>query len=279
MSKERDQVLLKSLIVIAIVCFALSLYLLKDHYNTGSSICDFSETLSCSLVNSSIFSEFFNVPVALLGALWAVFLGWFSWMAMKDKKVYLALFWWNILGLLSVLYFILAEFILAAICPFCTIVHVLVVVSLVISVKLHFAIEKRPEWESIKKKMGKPLMILLVLLILSFIIFNFRTAPSEDYSEFAQCLVDEGISMYGSYTCGHCASQRELFGDAFEIIGEVECHPDGEDSQTDLCLEKGVDGTPTWIWEIDGVEIDRLVGFQELEELADWSGCALPEEV
>lgn len=94
---------------------------------------------------------------------------------------------------------------------------------------------------------------------------------------FAQCLYDSGVRMYGSFTCSICEKERQLFGSSFEYIQEIECHPQGENPQTDLCLEKGIEKTPTWIREVDGVEVGRLLGYQTAETLAEFSGCSLEE--
>ncbi|MDP7243807.1 MAG: hypothetical protein QF568_00520 [Flavobacteriales bacterium] len=98
--------------------------------------------------------------------------------------------------------------------------------------------------------------------------------PSE-LDDFAKCLNENELRMYGQYTCGVCRKQRELFGSSFHYVGEIECHPEGENPQTQLCLEKDIMKTPTWILEKDGVEVDRLEGYQTLETLSEFSGCSI----
>tara|TARA_Y100000310_G_scaffold286072_1_gene309952 strand:- start:22 stop:417 length:396 start_codon:yes stop_codon:yes gene_type:complete len=100
------------------------------------------------------------------------------------------------------------------------------------------------------------------------------TGPSE-LDSFAKCLNENGLKMYGQYTCGVCRKQRELFGSSFQYIGEIECHPKGENPQTQLCLERDIMKTPTWLLEKDGQVVERLVGFQTLEILSEVSGCSL----
>ncbi|MAG16305.1 hypothetical protein CMO88_04545 [Candidatus Woesearchaeota archaeon] len=105
------------------------------------------------------------------------------------------------------------------------------------------------------------------------------TEDSEDSSEFdsfASCIKENGLKMYGSFTCSVCKRQRAIFGSSFELVGEIECHPRGENPQTELCLQKDIEKTPTWILEQDGEEIKRLTGFQNMETLAEISGCQLP---
>ena len=78
--------------------------------------------------------------------------------------------------------------------------------------------------------------------------------------------------MYGSFWCPHCEHQKELFGEAVELLPYVECDPDGVDSQAELCQEKEIQGYPTW--EIDG---EFYVGGRSLEELAQLSDFTASE--
>ena len=79
--------------------------------------------------------------------------------------------------------------------------------------------------------------------------------------------------MYGSFKCGICAKTRKMFGDSFQYINEIECHPQGENPQTELCVEKGIPGTPTWILEPNGILKKRATGFLSIEDLREFSGC------
>ena len=81
--------------------------------------------------------------------------------------------------------------------------------------------------------------------------------------------------MYGSYTCSICKKQRALFGPSFDLLGEIECHPRGENPQTQLCLEKDIKKTPTWTLEKNGVELGRKEGYQTIEILSEFSECSI----
>ena len=58
-------------------------------------------------------------------------------------------------------------------------------------------------------------------------------------------------------------------------MNEIECNPNAPDSQAELCIEKEILVTPTWSIEKDGEE-QRKEGYMKLEDLAAFSGCALP---
>lgn len=94
-----------------------------------------------------------------------------------------------------------------------------------------------------------------------------------EYAEFAQCLSDEDIVVYGAYWCPHCADQKEMFGKSWDNITYVECDPNGENAQTERCLTQGIESYPTWI-RSDG---ERREGTQTFEQLEEFSTCTLPE--
>lgn len=97
---------------------------------------------------------------------------------------------------------------------------------------------------------------------------------------FAKCLTEKGVRMYGSVTCSTCAKQRKLFGDSFQYISEIECNPRYPHAQTDRCIAKKIENTPTFIMEgPDQTEIKRMSpGLQSFEELAEFSGCPFVED-
>jgi len=125
-------------------------------------------------------------------------------------------------------------------------------------------------------------VLFFIIVILALTISGCQTQEIEEatpeVTALAQCMTDNGVVVFSSITCSHCVRQKALFGTAFENIEEVECHPDGENAQPEYCLEKDIPGTPTWIREDEeGNEIDRIVGTQTLEALAEFSDC--PYEV
>lgn len=97
-----------------------------------------------------------------------------------------------------------------------------------------------------------------------------EAAPSA-YDEFAQCLTDDGVKMYGAWWCPHCQSQKKLFGSSFAHVTYIECSTVSK-SMNQTCKDAGVEGYPTWEFS----DASRLGGEQSLETLAEKSGCALP---
>lgn len=65
-----------------------------------------------------------------------------------------------------------------------------------------------------------------------------------------------------------------MFGASVDKLPYVECStPDGN-AQTQVCIDEKVTGYPTWEFK-DG---SRLNGTQDLETLAEKTGCELPSK-
>ncbi len=152
-----------------------------------------------------------------------------------------------------------------------------------------------------KKLDPRPFFVIGVVLVLVaggwFILGG--SEQGKNHYEFASCLADEGATMYGFDACPHCNRQKNLIGlDAFkqEIDDTgyyVRCRPQSEGSQelgetaerissvepldasttqADACEVNVGAGTPTWV--ING---EKYVGEQSLADLAEATGCPLPE--
>ena len=107
----------------------------------------------------------------------------------------------------------------------------------------------------------------------------------------ASKLLDNGFvedSVINSYAAMFHASRAILFMDGFKekshyaiyvylrekYINKIECHPNGPNSQTELCQQKQIEGTPTWTIEQNGKEVKRHPGFLTLDELREFAGCS-----
>lgn len=119
-------------------------------------------------------------------------------------------------------------------------------------------------------------IIIIVLLIAAFIggILLFGTGGKENpqLDEFAKCLTEKNVKMWGAYWCAHCKNQKKEFGKSWQYIEYVECSLPGGQGQTKECQEAEIQGYPTWEFE-DG---ERLGGEVSFEVLAEKTGCELP---
>jgi len=110
-----------------------------------------------------------------------------------------------------------------------------------------------------KKKYISLLVIVSVLVFSVFILM--RPTPTTD-KEVAKCIGENSI-IYSQLGCSHCADQKNLFGDNYKYITEIDCF-----YNRDACIEKGISGTPTW--EIKG---QLYSGVQSIEKLKELTGC------
>ena len=76
--------------------------------------------------------------------------------------------------------------------------------------------------------------------------------------------------MYGAYWCPYCSRQKEMFGQAFNQINEIECDPKGKNPQPNLCKSAGIRSFPTW--EIKGQLYPGMLSLEELAELSGYEG-------
>ena len=86
--------------------------------------------------------------------------------------------------------------------------------------------------------------------------------------KLAKYLKNKGVIKYSAYWCPNCLHQGELFGkQAYKELNVVECARDGKNSQTQLCIDKNIQGFPTW--EING---KKILGVQTLKDLSKLTG-------
>ena len=322
MSKSNgSKVIYNVILILAIIGLGFASYQTIEHYFLTSSVCDFTSNFSCSAVTESQYGELpFNsgIALSLYGVLW--WLGLLA-LAYKGKKsnwslhkdLYVLL--WNGFGFLFAIYLVLIELVIlpketgtVIICPFCTVQHVIILTSFVLS----FFLLRKPLSDSLKgmlfvKKKFNPkiafFLITLLIITAGWYFFLGSGQKEVQYYEFTACLAGKGITMYGFDACPNCNKQKHLLGlDAFEksIDGTgryVRCRPNQEaqkvigdrlakisilskykdqvtaqTTQGQLCTMMVGRGTPTWIFE-DKQES----GWMTIPELADFSGCPIPK--
>jgi len=119
-----------------------------------------------------------------------------------------------------------------------------------------------------KKKLKIIFYFLLAVFIFAFLSFILRDDDSQAgrLDDFARCLSNKGVVMYGAEWCAHCQNEKKAFGKSFQYVNYIECPKD-----PNKCLAVGIEGYPTWIFP-DG---RKLVGEQGVEKLSAESGCQL----
>lgn len=112
---------------------------------------------------------------------------------------------------------------------------------------------------------------ILAVLTLSILLTGCNTSviggTPGPYDQFAKCLTDKGVKMYGADSCPHCKAQKAVFKGSFGFVTYVECTRDKE-----ACEEANIISYPTW--DYDG---KRKTGETSLVDLSAFSGCQLTE--
>ncbi|MEI8175226.1 MAG: thioredoxin domain-containing protein, partial [bacterium] len=118
------------------------------------------------------------------------------------------------------------------------------------------------------------IIVLVLGAVATFIIRGGGPVVTVNYDAFATCLKDKGAVFYGAFWCPHCQAQKKEFGSSAKLLPYVECStPDGQ-AQTQICIDKKIEGYPTWVFA-DG---SKLTGAITLQQLADKTSCPLPAD-
>lgn len=123
------------------------------------------------------------------------------------------------------------------------------------------------KFKGVKMESKKIIIMVLLVLGISFILGACTQVGPPKYDEFAQCLTEKEVKMYGTEWCSHCKNQKELFGSSFDFVDYIDC-----DLRSDECQAAGIKGYPTW--KING---ESYPGEQTIEKLASLTGC-IPDE-
>ncbi len=116
--------------------------------------------------------------------------------------------------------------------------------------------------------------LVVIILILVAVFSKEKVVGPGKLDTFAQCLTDKGATFYGAFWCPHCNSQKKLFGSSKTLLPYVECSLPNGSGQTQICIDKGITGYPTWEFA-DGTR--PFSGEVSLEDLSAKTGCPLPE--
>eukprot|EP01095_Lingulamoeba_sp_RSL-Kostka_P016758 TRINITY_DN831_c0_g1_i1.p1 TRINITY_DN831_c0_g1~~TRINITY_DN831_c0_g1_i1.p1 ORF type:complete len:287 (-),score=57.00 TRINITY_DN831_c0_g1_i1:106-966(-) len=269
---------LSIILILHIVALLLSLYLVKDHFDDEEgTICDLGAHISCTKIRRSNYSEVLNVPVAVLGVIYNILIIFLTIKIMffddSDRNHYTsALYYLQLIGLAFVFYLIFAEVMVGALCPYCTIIHLIQFVTFYFTKKIFSTLKTVPTVPSIMKELKIWMIIFSIIGVSSLVMFNFHymllpeESPVVTNDNFAKCISENGWKMIGSGSCGWCQRQKKLFGDTFKYINFIDC--DAVD-----CTDYNLEGYPTWVKIIDEVEKARSSGFISIESLKIITDC------
>jgi uncharacterized membrane protein len=137
---------LAALLAIAVAGIAISSYLTATHARAIPLVCTVGSLLNCSAVTQSAYSVIpgTTIPISALGIVWFLVSGvmaLLAWLAVRSERLearWLAPvhFAWSAVALLVVLYLVYVEIVLLhRICEWCTVVHLLVLTTFVLTLR------------------------------------------------------------------------------------------------------------------------------------------------
>src|SRR3990172_11724698 len=252
--------------IVSLIGFGIMVYLTYIHFAEASSVCDINEKLSCDAVTTSIYSEIFGIPISIMG------LGYFGLTFLlsifqRTKAFYQTIFYLTVFVLIPSYYFTALEaFVIKAFCILCETSKILMLLTAItsfIAMKEKFATVFR---------MSIPIIIAGV--VVSGVTYFAQTSvvAKKDYTPFVEALNEKGLVYYKSYTCSNCKKQEQMIGPAYKKLNSVECHPKGPNGNPQLCLERGIEHTPTFMIVKDGQIVKNLECVQKVPDLAKWGG-------
>ena len=125
------------LLALALVGAGIAIYLTTVHYEQAPLFCSSQGLVNCERVISSSYSVVpgTTIPITIPGLLWFLVNAVLAVGVMRQGKRWINItqLSWGVLGMLTVLYLVYVELvILHTICAWCTAVHVIVFVSLMV---------------------------------------------------------------------------------------------------------------------------------------------------
>ncbi len=131
------------LLVLALIGVAISIYLTVVHYDAGVLVCSSSGLVNCERVLSSSYSVVPGtaIPISVPGLLWFIVSAVLAAIAcfgrVEQRPVRVAEVAWCALGMLTIFYLVYVEIVrLHAICLWCTSLHVIIFIMLLVSIFL-----------------------------------------------------------------------------------------------------------------------------------------------
>ena len=65
--------------------------------------------------------------------------------------------------------------------------------------------------------------LLITLLLFGSVVLTACSSGPGEYDDFASCLFEEQVTMYGTEWCSHCQNQKKTFGKSFKYVDFVDC--------------------------------------------------------
>lgn len=233
-------------------------------FNAHPAFC--GEGSGCDLVQSSRWSTFLGVPMALWGLLTYIGIAALAWHSRRKAGRWTALLMVAVVGFAISAYLTVISLVeIQATCGYCLASFALMTAIMV------FAIVRRPpEWStSLKEAVVIGLLIVGGLHMYYSGWFSAAAGPEDPQLQaLAIHLNESGAQFYGAHWCPSCQEQKALFEASAKRLPYVECSSGGRGSAlTAPCVKENIRNYPTWI-----IGEKRFTGIKTPRELAAASG-------
>ncbi|GAC1666212.1 MAG: hypothetical protein NVS9B9_27060 [Ktedonobacteraceae bacterium] len=144
------------LLVLALLGVGISIYLTSVHYDNAPLVCSASGVVDCARVLASPYSVVpgTTIPISVPGLLWCIVMGGLAlaaWRILPGRRsLLIAELVWATSGIVTVLYLVFVELVrLHTICAWCTGLHAIILVMLLITVQVQ---QLRSELEEVAEE-------------------------------------------------------------------------------------------------------------------------------
>ena len=253
------------ILVLAVTGVLLTAYLtFATFFQEHPAFC--SEGSGCDIVQSSRWSTFLAIPMALWGCLTYVVMAGLAWRARIKPGS------WSLLIFVSICGFAISAYLTAvsileikATCSYCLASFAIITTIMIL------AVFKKPDsWiTSVKDAVVIGGLIVIVLHLHYSGVFVASAGPEDpQLKALAIHLEKTGVKFYGAYWCPRCQEQKALFESSAKRLPYVECSSGGRGSAlTPPCAKNKIRKYPTWI-----IGKKRILGMQKPRQLANTSG-------
>ncbi len=228
---QRRRKLAAYAVVLCVAGLGVALHLFVSHL-TGliPSICEAGEHVSCNKVLASPYARVFNTPVSVLGVgYFIIALGFALFLAgprHDDEEVAVAFFLYVVIGVASCVWFIYAEWLIGALCPLCTLVHVVCFALLPLAWMLYRLVAPSFSFRPmalVQLVISMHMWALFALLVIGTPIVWVNVMAIQqpryeaaDLEQLGRCLNAAGVMLYSKGGCPYCEGQKRILGPALK---------------------------------------------------------------
>jgi uncharacterized membrane protein len=218
---------------------------------TGTAPLYCSDDSPCDLVQSSRWSTFLGMPMALWGFLTYAVLAYLAVRLRNRPNTWKAAFFVAGIGVAISAYLTTVSVTeIEAMCPYC------VASFAIITAVFGLLCLRRPEQlQGFQWRKSLPAMVITAAFVVTGLhlhflgLFDPAAGPEKPYLKaLAMHLEKSGARFYGAYWCPRCQEQKEMFEASADRLPYVECTPSGRGGPVNTaCLIRDIRNYPTWI--------------------------------